>query len=156
MVDKSSASHHSLAVPRPSSDLSSSGAIRLAALRELIRVLIVEDNDEFRRELACTLTEQGYAVEAARTLGAGLDVARLQRPHIIITELLVPDARSYRFADAYRAVAGPSVVIFAVTRLPQLIFDNARRAGFDEVFAKPLDVAELLVRLEHATLARSA
>jgi DNA-binding response OmpR family regulator len=128
----------------------------LAALPEVTRVLLVEDNDELRRELARTLTDNGYAVEAVRTLGAGLDVARLQSPHIIITELLVPDARSYRFADAYRAIAGASVVIFAVTRLPQLIFDNARRAGFDEVFSKPLNVAELLVRIEHATLARSA
>jgi DNA-binding response OmpR family regulator len=126
----------------------------LAALPEVTRVLIVEDNDELRRELGRALAERGYSVEAVRTLGAALEIAKRQRPHVVVTELLVPDARSYRFADAYRNVVQQPLAIFAVTRLPQLIFDNARRAGFDEVFPKPLDVDALIARVESSMLER--
>jgi two-component system KDP operon response regulator KdpE len=136
-------------------DSSSSGSLPLALLPEVTRVLIVEDNDELRRQLVQSFIERGYAVEAVRTLKAALEIAKRQRPHVVVTELLVPDARSYRFADAYRSAVARPLTILAVTRLPQLIFDSARRAGFDEVFAKPVDVETLIARVEHAVLERS-
>ena len=135
---------------RASSDTSSSGSTPLAVHPDVTRVLIVEDNDEHRRELERAFVARGYAVEAVRTLRAALDIAKLQRPHVVVTELLVPDARSYRFTDAYRQAVEQPLTIFAVTRLPALIFDNARRAGFDEVFAKPVDIETLIARVEHA------
>jgi len=126
----------------------------LVALPELTRVLIVEDNDELRRQLVREFTERGYAVEAVRTLGGGLDVARRFLPHVILTELLLPDVRSYRFCDAYRSALPHPITICAVTRLPQLIFESARNAGFDEVFGKPVDLDALLARVERAVLER--
>ena len=73
---------------------------------------------------------------------------------MIVTELLLPDVRSYRFCDAYRTAISHPITICAVTRLPQLIFESARNAGFDEVFAKPVNLDVLLARVERAVLER--
>jgi two-component system, OmpR family, KDP operon response regulator KdpE len=114
------------------------------------RVLVVEDNDDMRRALAQYLTDRGCAVEAVRTLGDAIKIASEHRPHVIVTELLLPDARSYRFADEYRRSVPHPLVIVAVTWMSDIIFDSARRAGFDEVFGKPVCLDTLYARIERA------
>lgn len=126
----------------PGRDGSTSGSLP-TRVAELPRILIVEDNDDLRRQLAAYFTSRGWSVEATRTLHAALAVASRQRPAVIVTELLLPDVRGYRFADDYRRSVGEPVAIIALTRMPAMIFDSARKAGFDRVFAKPADLDAL-------------
>jgi CheY-like chemotaxis protein len=126
----------------PSSDASASGQLPLG-VAELPRMLIVEDNDQLRRELVAHFTERGWSVEATRTFRAALAIARRHLPAVILTELLLPDVRGYRFAQEYRDAVGKPVMIVAVTRIPMMIFESARRAGFDEVLGKPVDLEAL-------------
>lgn len=122
----------------------------VALSKTVPRVLVVEDNDELRRDLVTYLTIRGCAVESVRTLRSAIKVATKHQPHVIVTELLLPDVRSYRFADEYRGAVPHPIVIVAVTWMPEMIFENARRAGFDEVFGKPMDHETLYARIERA------
>ena len=108
----------------PSNDASASGQLPAGAV-ELPRMLIVEDNDQHRRELVAHFTDRGWSVEATRTFRAALAIARRHLPVVIVTELLLPDVRGYRFAQEYRDAVGKSVVVVAVTRIPSTIFENA-------------------------------
>ena len=126
----------------PSRDASASGQLPIGVV-ELPRMLIVEDNDEHRRELVAHFTDRGWSVEATRTLRGALAIARRHLPAVILTELLLPDVRGYRFAQEYRDAVGKPVMIVAVTRIPMMIFESARRAGFDEVLGKPVDLEAL-------------
>jgi CheY-like chemotaxis protein len=126
----------------------------VTASKAAARVLIVEDNDELRRGLVKYFSDRGCAVEAVRTRVAAIEVATKHQPHVIISELLLPDARGYRFAEDYRRTVPHDVVIVAVTWMSEIIFDSARRAGFDEVFGKPMDPDTLYARVERALVAR--
>jgi len=132
------------------SDPATSGALSAEPFPATRRVLIVDDNDETRRELVHHFTESGWQVESARTFRAALAIAGWLLPDVIVSELQLPDVRGYRFAADYRRAVPHDVTIFAVTRIPQLIFDSARKAGFDDVFGKPIAFDELQRYIETA------
>jgi two-component system KDP operon response regulator KdpE len=138
----------------PSGDPSSSGSMPLEAISAARRVLIVEDNDECRRALVHYFTERGWQVESARSLRGGLLIAARLAPHAIVSELSLPDVRGYRFAADFRRAVAQDIVLVAVTRVSPMIFDSARKAGFDDVLAKPTDLDALHRMLEAAIEAR--
>jgi DNA-binding response OmpR family regulator len=133
-----------------SGDASSSGSIPLDAISASRRLLIVEDNDECRRELVHYFSERGWQVESARTLRGALLIGARLVPHAIVSELSLPDVRGYRFATDFRRAVPQAITLVALTRVSQLIFDSARRAGFDDVLAKPVDLDALHRMLEAA------
>jgi DNA-binding response OmpR family regulator len=139
----------------PSDSSSSSGSIALDSIAALPRLLIVEDNDELRRELVTFFVERGWRVEFARTLSAALRIASQLLPQVIVTELILPDVRGY-FAAQYRAAVPSGVVVIALTRISPSIFDSARKAGFDEVLAKPISADALHHHIETALATRSS
>ncbi|HEX5057823.1 MAG TPA: response regulator [Kofleriaceae bacterium] len=117
----------------------SSGAMAIGPASATRRVLVVDDNDESRRDLVRHFMDAGWQVESARAFRAALGIAVWFSPDVIVSELQLPDVRGYRFAADYRRAVPHDVTIFAVTRIPPLIFDSARKAGFDDVFGKPID-----------------
>jgi CheY-like chemotaxis protein len=122
----------------------SSGTWPIATSSDVPRLLIVEDNDDWRRTTTSYFAEHGWHVRATRTLGAALALCDTHRPHVIISELMLPDVRGYRFVDTFRrAVVGQPVKVIAVTRMSDVLFERAKQIGFDEVLAKPVDLDAL-------------
>ncbi len=112
-------------------------------------MLIVEDNDDLRRATSAYFAEHGWHVRATRTLGSAITICDSHRPHVIISELMLPDVRGYRFVDTFRrAMSGQPVKVIAVTRMPELLFERAKQIGFDEVLAKPVDLDTLRAHAE--------
>ena len=129
----------------------SSARTRVAAVRRVTedvrRVLIVEDNDELRRDLAVHLSSQGWHVETARTLSSATVLAARQLPDVVVSELLLPDVRGYRFVDSLRDAVPHRIAVVGVTRMPAELFERAKELGFDEIHAKPIDASALEARL---------
>ncbi len=109
------------------------------------RVLVVDDNDDHRNWLAIQLTTRGWNVSMARTARAALDLATSLLPNVIVSELVLPDARGMHLPRAVRGVVEHHVKMIALTGVPleMHIHDSARQAGFDHVHPKPVDVDEL-------------
>jgi two-component system response regulator RegA len=144
-------------MPRDASgDPSASGSSSLDAIPAVWRVLIIEDNDDTRRQLVQHFTESGWQVESARTLRGALLIAARHVPHAIVCELSLPDVRGYRFAADLRRATPRDITIIAVTRVSSMIFDGALKVGFDDVMAKPVDLNELHRRLDASIEAKLA
>lgn len=127
----------------------SSGSLPIGSGVDVPRLVIVEDNDDLRRALASFFTEQGWHVKATRALGSALAATTTHVPHVIITELQLPDVRSYRFVDTFRrAVPSHRVKVIALTRMPEILFARAKDSGFDDVLAKPVNFELLLARIK--------
>src|SRR5687767_13429468 len=72
-------------------------------------VLIVEDDEVLREELAQALRDQGIDVATASDGVEALQMARSERPAVAIVDIMMPRMNGWEFADAVRndpALAG--------------------------------------------------
>jgi len=110
-------------------------------------VLLIDDNDDQRSQLANALRERGWDVETARNGRLGLDAAARTQPSIVLTELILPDTRGFQFVTSLRNAVNHQLAVIALTRVPALLHERARKAGFDLVHPKPVDVSVLHERM---------
>ncbi len=91
------------------------GSARLAVRR----VLIVDDDDDFRALMKQQLTNAGYVVLDARDAESALQIARTARPDVITVDLLMPGIDGWAFIDRLRREEGlghiPIVVVSGAT-----------------------------------------
>ena len=66
------------------------------------RVLIVDDDDDFRKVLRAQLSNAGYVVFDARDGASAMHVARSSKPHVITVDLMMPGLDGWGFIDKLR------------------------------------------------------
>ena len=114
-----------------------------------IRTLVlVEDNLDASRMLTFLLEDAGYEVSVAHDGRRGLELIQNKHPDAAIVDLGLPELDGYEVARKLRADASfEDMYLIALTGYGQETDrTDARNAGFDEHFVKPLD-PELLNRV---------
>jgi CheY-like chemotaxis protein len=127
-------------------------------VRELRKVLLIEDNEDARRSMLTVLRHYGYrAFEAADGL-EGLATADELQPDAAIIDIGLPHYDGYEVAKRLRSASGrkSGILLIALTGYgSQEAQQKARAAGFDEYLVKPVsprDLAELIeLRLDART-----
>jgi CheY-like chemotaxis protein len=126
------------------------------ALRNVARVLIVDDEPEIRRLLVDALRGLDVRVETAASGDEALRMGRSWRPDFLVADVCLGDTSGLEVIEQLRGAVGfiPAVVITGrpeVTTLAQ-----ASRLRPVEVMTKPLDLDRLrdCVRLELASQAQ--
>lgn len=113
---------------------------------EGIDVCIVEDNDDLREEMACALSQQGFAVRAfadARGLYAGL----LQEPtSLLVLDLSLPDEDGRAVMARIIDMMPVGIVICSARTAVEERIDSMI-AGADAYLVKPVNVDELAATL---------
>lgn len=121
----------------------------------LKRVLVVDDETDFLATYERLLRRQGYQVAMATSRVDGIAAVVRERPHLVISDLRLPDGDGLDVVRAARAVPDPPSVI-VVTGYPS---DQVRRAALEAgatVFlAKPFAAAGLLAAIT-ASLSKPA
>lgn len=121
------------------------------------RILVVEDDRAVLDGLCALLELAGYTVA-----GAGHGAAALARlpefaPHLIVSDIMMPQLDGYGLYAAVRArpewAAIPFIFLTARGEKPDL--QRAKEAGVDDYLIKPFEEAELLVAIR-GKLARRA
>jgi CheY-like chemotaxis protein/two-component sensor histidine kinase len=130
----------------PVCDLSAASAARAGRGKSSPkRVLIVEDDVDTADSLRDVLTLGGHIVEVANNGPDGLEKARAFKPHMLFCDIGLPGMDGYGVASAVRADPSfASVVLVALTgyATPEDLA-RAKRAGFDDHLAKPIEIAVL-------------
>jgi len=109
-----------------------------------VRVLVVEDHDATRYAYCKLLKQRGYAVTGVATASEAMEAAATAQPHCILLDLGLPDMEGAVLARRLREVQGTSLVMIAITGIPdQAVHDAAEAAGIDFLFHKPLDIDRL-------------
>jgi PAS domain S-box-containing protein len=79
------------------------------------RVLVVDDDDDFRKLMTVQLTNAGYEVFDARDAASAIQIVRTNRPDVITVDLLMPGIDGWGFIDKLRQERGladiPIVVV---------------------------------------------
>lgn len=119
------------------------------------RVLLVEDNEKILRGNQRLLIWEGYVVDTATTLFEARERMAVNRPDVIVLDIMLPDGNGLDFMRELRENRFSGIPILLLTGLTT--HDNilhGLRSGGDDYLTKPYDFEILLARLE-ALLRRS-
>ena len=108
-------------------------------------VLIVEDNRPARTAITKLLKRQGFAVSEAATVAEAMaQVEQTPPPQWILLDLMLPDGCGISVLQRVRAAALPCTVCVITGCADSQLLGDARRAGAEHTFTKPLDFAGLM------------
>jgi signal transduction histidine kinase/ActR/RegA family two-component response regulator len=122
------------------------------------KILVVDDNRDAADSLALVLRVFGHEVLVGHSSRDALEMGARERPDAIILDIGMPDMTGYEAARRIRREAwGRNVYLLAVTGWGQADDkENARAAGFDRHFTKPVDPDQVEVLLTEFLNARAA
>ena len=120
------------------------------------RLLIVEDDRDFRATLLQTLKKAGYSAEAAPGTVAAWSWLQREKPDLILLDLVLPDGSGLelcrRIRSDRRLLQVPILMLTALDSEQQKV--EGFLHGSDDYMVKPMQFAELLWRIR-AILRRS-
>ena len=124
----------------------------------MARILYVEDNDDNIYMLQNRLTRQGFDVLIARDGASGVDVAKVERPDLILMDLGLPVLDGWEAAR--RLKADPATCRIPVIALSAHAISGDRvqalEAGCDEYDVKPVEWRRLLMKIRALLPSESA
>ena len=116
------------------------------AREPLATVLVCEDEDALRELVRIAL--EGFEVIEASDGDTALELARSERPDVVLVDLMLPRTSGLEVIRALKgdpATAGIRVVVLSAWRESA---DEALAAGADSFVAKPFDPGELRTLIE--------
>jgi DNA-binding response OmpR family regulator len=110
-------------------------------------ILVVEDEPQLALGLKDALEFEGFRVVTCGTGREGVTLARNERPHAVLLDLMLPDINGYQVCEEIRR-SDPLVPILMLTAKSQEA-DKIRGldAGADDYVTKPFSVGELVARI---------
>ena len=115
------------------------------------RILVVEDDIDGGEMLGELLRAVGATVEIARTAAHGMERIRKFRPHVLVSDISLPDKDGFAFVRELRATGSeeggwiPAIAISGHAE-PE-VAREAILAGFQLHVPKPIDPPDLIARL---------
>ena len=113
-------------------------------------LLLVDDDEAFRKVLARELTRLGYEVATADSGGAALERIAAREPDVVLLDLRLPDRDGLEVLEAIRGTSpGTDVIMLTGHGSIDTAIQSVRAGAFDYV-AKPCPLDELEVRIQRA------
>ena len=113
------------------------------------KILLVEDNEMNRDMLSRRLTQKGYNVLIAVDGRAGLDMARAERPDLILMDMSLPVMDGWTAIRAVKDGDTRHIPVIALTAHALASDrDKALEAGCDDYDTKPIELTRLLGKIE--------
>jgi len=112
-----------------------------------VTVLAVDDEPDARYLIRRVLEECGARVLTAQSAEAGMALLQAERPHVIVSDIGMPDVDGYEFLRRVRALPPgegghtPAAALTAFARSEDRT--RALRAGYQTHVAKPVEPTEL-------------
>ncbi len=116
------------------------------------KILIVDDEMQFRRAMRAALHLRGFLVDEAETGEAALEKVRSNRPDLILLDMNLPGLNGLECCREIRAGLEVPIVMLSV-RCEVRDKIQALNSGADDYVTKPFNLEELVARL-HASLRR--
>ena len=114
------------------------------------KILIIEDQAPMRRNVALMLELEGYATSVAENGRVGIEVARKERPDLILCDVMMPELDGYAVVQSLREDPSFSNTpfIFLTAKSDRGDVRIGMNFGADDYLTKPVVRDELLVAIE--------
>ncbi|HEX4416742.1 MAG TPA: sigma-54 dependent transcriptional regulator [Kofleriaceae bacterium] len=113
-------------------------------------VLVVEDDPAMRDLLHEELSDAGFTVESVPTAAAGLELARVTRFDLIITDLRMPEMDGFDLIRGVMQLPDPPHVVMVTAFASIETAIRAVKLGAYDYIAKPFEIEELLLVADKA------
>ena len=113
------------------------------------RILIVDDEPQIGRVMRTGLTSHGFEVRVAADGEAALDVFTDWHPHLVISDLSMPNMGGLEFCRRLRLVSDVPLIVLSVKNDERTKVE-ALDVGADDYVTKPFGMNELLARIRAA------
>jgi CRP-like cAMP-binding protein/CheY-like chemotaxis protein len=114
------------------------------------RLLVIDDHDDIRENIAEILTLAGYEVFTAPNGKRGVEIALKEKPELIICDIMMPELDGYGVLHLLRKNAATleTPFIFLTAKTERADFRKGMEMGADDYITKPFDDIELLNAIE--------
>ena len=119
------------------------------------RILVVEDDGAILTGLSDLLTSEGFTVTTARDGDGALEAWRLERPALVLLDIMLPRRSGYDVCRAIREEDRHTPIVMLTAKGQEVDKVLGLELGADDYVVKPFSVAELLARIR-AALRRGA
>jgi two-component system KDP operon response regulator KdpE len=112
-------------------------------------ILVVDDEPQIRRVLRSTLSSQGYVILEAKTGEDAVEVARKEKPDLVLLDVNMPGMGGIETCREMRRMSEAPIIMLTVRNAERdkvLALD----AGADDYVVKPFGIEELLARIRAA------
>ena len=131
------------------------------------KVLLIDDDRDFRASVVSLLESEGYTVIEAESAREGLEKAAGQRPDVIILDIMMENdfagygvSQAIKYQDDFEACRKiPIIMVSSVQETPDERFAMSGEGDMvrpDMYLTKPLDIPKFLATMEKVTGGRSA
>ncbi|MEE8424245.1 MAG: response regulator [Elusimicrobiota bacterium] len=116
------------------------------------KILVVDDEEDFRSLLETVLKRAGYSVVTAESGESGLAAHKKESPDLIVLDVQMPDMGGFEVCRRIRA-DGPRKdipILFCTVRSAVAPVAEGLNVGANDYVLKPFDTEDLLSRVEAA------
>lgn len=111
-------------------------------------VLVVEDEANIVTILTVNLEKEGYRVLSAYDGQAGLDLARQEKPDLILLDLMLPKMNGFEVCRTLRDAGDTVPILMLTAREEESDKVKGLELGADDYITKPFSMRELLARVK--------
>jgi two-component system, OmpR family, response regulator len=111
-----------------------------------IKIIVVEDDKTLQAALAYNLVKEGYDVKSALDGIQALDLARQEKPDLILLDLMLPGMSGLEVCRILRSESSVPIIILTA-RGEEIDKVTGLDLGADDYITKPFSMRELLARV---------
>lgn len=107
------------------------------------RILIIEDQDDFRELLQITLDFQGFEVVTAENGAKGYELASSMTFDLITSDIEMPVMNGIEFLKKFRAEVSSDIPVIVLSAAESDLKETALAAGATQLIEKPFEPIKL-------------
>lgn len=112
------------------------------------RILLVEDEESIRKFVKINLEREGYEIFEAGSGEEGIDLARKERPDIVILDVMLPGISGFEVCKTLRQEFAQLGIIMLTAKAEDYDKIMGLQYGTDDYLTKPFNPTELTLRIK--------
>ena len=115
----------------------------------MFQILVVEDEPELNRTVCSYLNRNGYEATGCLSANEAYDAMFGGTPFdLILSDIMMPEIDGFEFAKTVRELDEEIPILFMTARDDFAAKQRGFKSGIDNYMVKPVDLDELLLRME--------
>ncbi len=111
-------------------------------------ILVVEDDEKLNKVMCKYLSDQGYTVVSCLDADKAMETLTEQKIDIIVSDIMMKGIDGFEFADSVRRLNKTIPILFVSALDDMYSKRKGFRMGIDDYMVKPIELEELLMRVE--------